>query len=151
MAAIEIRDAVAADLPAVQALLAQDARGPSPPAGADEADALARIAESPDNRLLVAEAADGRIVGTFQITRIPYLSAQGGDRLLVEGVRVAADRRGEGIGETMLRWAVEAAQAQGCRLVQLMAHDSRDGAARFYRRLGFASEHRGFRLYLDRA
>lgn len=151
MAAIEIRDAVAADLAAIRTLLAEDARGPGPSGDADETEALAQIAASPDNRLLVAEDAAGRIVGTLQITRIPYLAAQGGDRLLVEGVRVASDRRGQGIGEAMLRSALEAARAQGCRLVQLLAHDSRDGAARFYRRLGFRADHRGFRLYLDQA
>ncbi|MCP1121780.1 GNAT family N-acetyltransferase, partial [Robbsia andropogonis] len=54
------------------------------------AEALRSIVDDPANALLVAEDADGRLVGTLQLTRIPGMARRGATRLLVEAVRVSS-------------------------------------------------------------
>ena len=98
-----------------------------------------------NNRVVVAER-DGRIVGCFQITFIQGLSRAGARRALVEGVRTAAQARGRGIGEAMMRHAIAVARAEGCVLVQLTSDKSRGRAHEFYKRLGFQQSHEGFKL-----
>lgn len=91
---------------------------------------------------MVAEDA-GKVVGCLQLCILPGLSSQGASRALVEDVRVAADRRSRGIGELLLQWAIDEARGRGCNLVELMTHQSRTDAQRFYERLGFAKSHFG--------
>jgi GNAT superfamily N-acetyltransferase len=64
-------------------------------------------------------------------------------RALVEDVRVASDRRSRGIGERLLQWAIGEARAKRCKLIELLTHESRVDAQRFYERLGFARSHVG--------
>ncbi len=111
------------------------------------ADAFAAIAADPNQLLVVAEA-DGEVVGTLQITFIPGLSYQGAWRGQIEGVRIAAARRGQGLGQRLIRWAVEECRARGCRIVQLSTNMSRTDAQRFYERLGFSRSHYGYKLDL---
>ena len=146
-----IRDARRADIEAVVRLLADDALGASreDPASAESYErAFDAIEASAENRLLVAEHA-GRVVGTFQLTIIPNLTLHGGPRAQIEGVRVDAALRGQGIGDAMMRWAVEQARAEGCVLVQLTSNAARVDARRFYERCGFTASHVGFKLALD--
>ncbi|MDU0956070.1 MAG: GNAT family N-acetyltransferase, partial [Bradyrhizobium sp.] len=58
-------------------------------------------------------------------------------------ISISADRRSRGIGELLLRWAIDEARGRGCNLVELMTHQSRTDAQRFYERLGFAKSHFG--------
>jgi ribosomal protein S18 acetylase RimI-like enzyme len=106
------------------------------------------IERSPLIQLMVAEDGDGEVVGCLQLCILPGLSSQGGSRALIEDVRVASDRRGGGIGQQLLHWAIEQARADGCKLVELLTHHSRVDAQRFYARLGFASSHLGMTLRL---
>jgi ribosomal protein S18 acetylase RimI-like enzyme len=110
-------------------------------------DAFAAIAADPNQLLAVAEE-DGAVVGTLQLTFIPGLSYQGAWRGQIEAVRIAAGRRGQGLGERMIRWAVAECRARGCRMVQLTTSMSRTGAHRFYERLGFRRSHFGYKLDL---
>lgn len=145
-----IRDAEPADLPAVVALLADDVLGAGRealPVDPAYARALAAIRDDARNRLLVMEAG-GEIVGCFQLTFIPGLSHQGRERAQIESVRVAGTRRGQGLGERMMRWAIAEAKARGCGLVQLTTDKRRRDAHRFYERLGFVATHEGMKLPL---
>ena len=45
--------------------------------------------------------------------------------------------RNLGIGEQLMHWAVAEARANGCKLVELLTHNTRVNAQRFYERLGF--------------
>lgn len=140
------------DVPALRALLADDALGRTredlTAAGLQRyLDAYDLIAADPRNLLLVAEEA-GRVVGTCQITFIPYLSRGGSERALIEAVRVAADRRGCGIGRAMMEHALGEARRRGCLIAQLTSDRSRTGAHRFYAGLGFEATHDGFKLAL---
>ena len=96
-------------------------------------------------QLMVAED-NGAVVGCLQLCILPGLSSQGASRGLVEDVRVASHCRSRGIGEMMVRWAIAEARAKGCSLVELLTHNSRRDAQRFYARLGFQPSHVGMTL-----
>lgn len=143
------RAATAADLPAIVALLADDMLGASREAPGDPAyaAAFAAIAADPNQLLAVAEM-DGRVVGCLQLTFMPGLSHRGAWRGQVEGLRVAADRRGSGLGRRFLGWAIAQCRARGCRMVQLTTDRSRIDARRFYESLGFTASHHGMKITL---
>jgi GNAT superfamily N-acetyltransferase len=48
----------------------------------------------------------------------------------------------------MLTWAIAEARRRDCALVQLTSDKRREGAHRFYARLGFTASHEGFKLQL---
>jgi ribosomal protein S18 acetylase RimI-like enzyme len=107
--------------------------------------AFARLDADPNIKLVVAEEA-GAIVGCLQLCILPGLSSQGASRGLIEDVRVDASRRSRGIGEQLVRWAVDEARADGCKLVELLTHHTRVDAQRFYERLGFSRSHVGMTI-----
>ncbi|MFI9642347.1 GNAT family N-acetyltransferase [Micromonospora sp. NPDC051925] len=150
MTDVILREAVRADLPAVLALLADDVLGKARDiAEVDEAyeRAFADITADPRNQQVVAERA-GEVVGCFQLTYLPGLGRHGAERALVEGVRIRSDLRGQGLGRTMMTWAIDQARRRGCALVQLTTDKSRTEAHRFYQRLGFVASHEGMKLTL---
>ena len=53
-----------------------------------------------------------------------------------------------GLGEGLVRWAIEECRARGCAMVQLTSDKKRLQAHRFYERLGFAGSHIGYKLPL---
>nr|WP_298803692.1 GNAT family N-acetyltransferase [uncultured Pseudokineococcus sp.] len=150
---VVLRDAVAGDLPAVVAMLADDPLG----AGRERLDgpedlepyraALARVDADGAQQVVVAERA-GEVVGTLQLGVLPGLSRRGATRAQVEAVRVRGDLRGTGLGTALLRWVVDEARRRGCAVVQLTTDGSRTDAHRFYERLGFVASHRGYKLPL---
>ncbi|WIB42564.1 GNAT family N-acetyltransferase [Curtobacterium sp. MCLR17_058] len=149
---VTLRNATEADLDALMTLLSDDpisaARGDvaAPEDRPQYAEALRSIVDDPANALLVAEDADGRLVGTLQLTRIPGMARRGATRLLVEAVRVSSALRSGGIGSALMRWVTDvAAPALGTPLVQLTSDAARTDAHRFYERLGFTGSHVGFK------
>ncbi|MEU1532255.1 GNAT family N-acetyltransferase [Streptomyces fagopyri] len=150
MGDLEIRPAAADDVPAIVAMLADDALGAqreSPDDLTPYLAALERLSADPNQHLVVAVRA-GQVVGTLQLTIIPGLSRKGSTRALIEGVRVRADERGSGLGSRIIEWAVDESRRQECRLVELTSDASRTDAHRFYERLGFTASHVGFKLAL---
>jgi GNAT superfamily N-acetyltransferase len=153
MTDVTIRRATAADVPAIVALLADDALGrtrESPDDLRPYETAFAAIDGDPRHLLLVADRA-GAVVGTAQLTFLPGLSHKGATRAQIEAVRVSADARGTGLGGTLLTWCVDRAREHGCAMVQLTSDATRPDAHRFYERLGFRPTHLGFTLPLDAA
>lgn len=147
---LEIRAAVADDLPAVVGMLADDPLGAtreSPDDVGPYLTALERIKADPNQHLVVA-VREGRVVGTLQLTIVPGLSRRGSTRSIVEGVRIHADERGTGLGARLIEWAIDTSRREGCRLVQLTSDNTRTDAHRFYERLGFTASHLGFKLPL---
>ncbi len=144
-----IREAHEADLPAIERLLADDVLGAARESPGDPAyaAAFAAMAAQGGNVLLVAEQ-DGRIVACLQLTLIPGLSRRGTLRAQIEGVRVATDARGVGLGDALVQHAITRARAAGAGLVQLTTDRSRTDAQRFYERLGFEASHAGMKLIL---
>ena len=114
---------------------------------ASYAKAFAAIAADPNNELVVA-VRDDAVIGVLQLTFIPYLTYQGGWRALVEGVRIDARHRSEGLGRLFFEWAIARATQRGCHLLQLTTDKARPEAKRFYESLGFQASHEGMKLHL---
>lgn len=144
-----IRDARRADVADIVAMLADDVLGAAREGDLDDAywAAFERVAADPGNRIIVAEV-DGRVAATLQLTLIPGLSRHGMLRAQIEAVRVAASERGHGVGQALIRRAVNEARAAGCGLVQLTSDKRRPDAIRFYESLGFTATHEGLKLSL---
>jgi ribosomal protein S18 acetylase RimI-like enzyme len=148
---IRIRPALSGDVAAIVAMLADDALGrgrervedPLPPSYVQ---AFERVERDPNIQLVVAEGEGGKVVGCLQLCILPGLSSQGASRALIEDVRVAADCRSRGIGEQLVQWAVTEAREKGCKLVELLTHNTRVDAQRFYKRLGFQASHVGMTI-----
>ncbi|MEU9308159.1 GNAT family N-acetyltransferase [Streptomyces sp. NPDC048256] len=150
MGDLEIRAAVAEDIPAIVGMLADDPLGAqreSPDDLSPYLTALERLTADPNQRLVVA-VREGQVVGTLQLTIIPGLSRRGSTRSIIEGVRVHADERGSGLGTRFIEWAIEESRRENCQLVQLTSDSTRNDAHRFYERLGFVASHVGFKLQL---
>lgn len=147
--AVTFRPATRADLPRVVELIADDAVaaartgsfGPAHVAGFEAIEA------SPNDELVVAELG-GEVVGVMQLTFVPGISRHGATRLLVEAVRVDARLRGRGLGRALMDHAHSRGRERGCVLAQLTSDKQRPDAHRFYRSLGYAQSHEGFKLPL---
>jgi ribosomal protein S18 acetylase RimI-like enzyme len=151
ISSITIRRARRDDVGAIVAMLADDPLGsgrerledPLPPSYFR---AFEQVDRDPNIQLVVAEDGDGAVVGCLQLCILPGLSSQGASRGLIEDVRVASRCRSRGIGEQLVRWAVAEVRVRGCKLVELLTHNTRVDAQRFYVRLGFQPSHVGMTL-----
>jgi ribosomal protein S18 acetylase RimI-like enzyme len=151
ISSVTIRRARRDDVSVIVGMLADDPLGgareqieePLPPSYFQ---AFEKLEHDPHIRLVVAEDGKGTVVGCLQLCILPGLSSQGASRGLIEDVRVAMPYRSRGIGEQMVQWAVKEARAKGCKLVELLTHNTRVDAQRFYRRLGFQPTHVGMML-----
>lgn len=148
-----IRRASIDDLPEIVRLMADDELGSrrerfERPLPSSYTQAFAAIEADPNNELVVAAIGD-KIVGTLQLTYIPYLSYQGSRRAMVESVRIDRELRSQGFGNRLMDWAIARARRQGCNMLQLASNKTRRDAHRFYERLGFVASHEGMKLMLS--
>ncbi|RZS60659.1 ribosomal protein S18 acetylase RimI-like enzyme [Xylanimonas ulmi] len=149
---ISFRAATRADLDRAVELIADDSVaatrtgsfGPAHVAGFEA------IQASPNDELVVGEH-EGRIVATMQLTFVPGISRNGATRLLVEAARVDAALRGRGVGRLFMAHAHQRGVERGCALAQLTSDKERPDAHRFYRSLGYAQSHEGFKRPLTTA
>ena len=154
---IAFRRATAADLPAIVALLADDALGasredPGPPLNPAYMAAFEAIEADANQFLAVVERGEqegARVIGCLQLSFIPGLSRLGAWRGQIESVRIASPERGGGLGRQMFEWAIEECRKRGCALVQLTTDKAREDARRFYEGLGFVGSHLGMKLALS--
>lgn len=149
---IHFRKATHEDVSNIVRLLADDPLGSArekyvDPLPSQYYSAFDQINADKNNYLIVAEI-NKRIIGTLQLTIIPYLTYQGRKRALIEGVRTDVSVRGQGVGKEMLKWAVRKAQDEGCHLVQLTTDKNRPEALEFYKKLGFIASHKGMKFHL---
>jgi len=147
---MQIRTAQKKDLPAIVAMLADDPLGSQReryevPLPTDYYQAFASIDNDPNQELMVLEAED-HVIGTFQLTIIPYLTYQGRSRAQIEGVRIHKNHRGEGLGKEIFGWAIQRAKDRGAHLIQLTTDKKRPEALAFYKSLGFEATHEGMKL-----
>ena len=149
---IEFRSARRSDLARLVGMLADDHLGAErerfeDPLPESYLSAFKAIDSDPNNELLVADS-DGVSVGFLQLTILPSLTFQGAWRAQIEGVRVAAESRGSGIGHELIEEAIRRARERGCLLVQLTTNKTRGRAVAFYEALGFEASHEGMKLTL---
>ncbi|MEP7006714.1 MAG: GNAT family N-acetyltransferase [Sphingomonas bacterium] len=153
MSEVVFREATAADLPAIVALLDDDdlSRGredASLPLDARYLAAFEAISADPNQLQIVADLG-GRVVGTMQLSFLAGIAFRGSWRGQIEAVRIARDLRGQGLGQQMIQWAVERCRERGCRMAQLTSKLDRIDAHRFYERMGWKKSHTGFKLQLE--
>lgn len=110
--------------------------------------AFQAIAHDQQQELTVVEQ-QGKLIATFQLSFIQYLTYQGGVRAQIEAVRVKAAYRGQGIGTEILQYAIQRALTRGAHLLQLTTDKQRPEAKRFYESLGFVNSHEGMKLHLQ--
>lgn len=148
MATLSIRKAVATDVPRILQLLRDDDLAKLADVEVTEGHLAGfRAIDGDNNQFLAVGERDGTVVATVQVTIIPGLSRNGMRRALIEAVRVQRSLRGQGLGTTMLHWALDHAEREGCGMVQLLMDKRREGAGTFYEKLGFSRSHDGFRRY----
>lgn len=103
----------------------------NPPPSLDQ---LTALVESGSSILMVARDAHGQIIGalTLAIYHVPT-----GIRSIIEDVIVDKSARGQGIGEALMRKAIEIAHEHGAGNISLTSNPMREAANRLYLRVGF--------------
>lgn len=110
-------------------------------------EAFNEIIDDKNNDVIVA-CFVGKIVGCMQITFIPNLTYCGGRRALIEGVRVAENMRGLGVGSKMISYAKKLSEEKNCVMIQLTTNKERPDALHFYIKNGFENTHEGLKLFI---
>ncbi len=110
---------------------------------------LTRIIEDPATTLLLARAGTGEapaapggpgVSGQGQVVGMLTLAVftlPTGVRAWIEDVVVDDASRGAGVASTLVRAAIDRAEAEGARTVDLTSRPDREAANRLYVRLGF--------------
>ena len=149
-ASVEVRKVKAADIPAVLGLYAQPDLDDGNVLPVDQAVALfERFGRYPDYTLYVAEQ-DHEIVGSFALLVMDNLGHLGSPSGIVEDVVVAPARQGNGIGQAMMRFALERCREKGCYKLMLSSNAKRGRAHAFYESLGYERHGYSFRVDLER-
>jgi GNAT superfamily N-acetyltransferase len=110
-------------------------RGPLTPEHARETwlDTASRL--DPEWRVLLAALEEGVVVGTVQVVRAD--AENGRHRAEIVRLAVRGDRRGGGIGKTLLEAAAERARGMGLRVLWLSTHAG-TASDRFYEAAGWS-------------
>jgi ribosomal protein S18 acetylase RimI-like enzyme len=96
-------------------------------------EALLRIVEAPEATLFVVRD-EGRVVGMLTLITFEIPTAV---RAWIEDVVVDETARGQGAAASLVRAALEHAEARGARTVDLTSRPDREAANRLYLRMGF--------------
>lgn len=151
---VKIRKAELKDLSQIVRILAGDKLGKfreefAEPLPVNYTNAFEKIDANPSQILLVAEDETGQVVGTMQLSFIQYLTYRGGLRAQAEAVFVREDCRGNGIGSSLMKYAIEQSMQRGAHLLQLTTDKQRPEAVKFYEKLGFKATHEGMKLHFN--
>ena len=151
-----VREAREDDLPRILDLLEQLSAGssrgarPKPQLGDGHRATLARLRDNPDYHLLVLEE-DGKVAGTATLYLLPDMDLGGTVWGVVEHVVIDEPLRGRGHGEALMNEAIRLARAAGCYKISLNSGNLRLDTHRFYERIGFRSNSKGFSSTPDRS
>ena len=148
-----MRKATEADLPDIVEMLTDDKLGSKREDYKDPLpkcyyDAFQNILQDKNQELMVLENFNKEIIGTLQLSFIPYLTYRGGLRAQIEAVRIHKKFRGQGFGKKIFKWAIKRSIDKGAHLVQLTTDKKRPEAIDFYKALGFRDSHIGMKLHL---
>ena len=115
---------------AFQRLIPQLTNNNPPPSLND----LADLVRDSSSTLMIARDDHGKIVGALTLTvyRVPT-----GIRSIIEDVIVDNSARGQGIGEALMKYAIDLARKKGAKNISLTSNPIREAANRLYLRVGF--------------
>jgi len=131
MLTIEVCEKVTDDVVEAMARLVPQLSKSAPPMTAE---ILSAVAEHDACYLLLARDEDGSVLGSMTLVVFPIPT---GIRAWIEDVVVDGDARGKGVGEALNLRAIEIAEGQGAKTVDLTSRPSREAANRLYQRIGF--------------
>ncbi|TWD79565.1 ribosomal protein S18 acetylase RimI-like enzyme [Kribbella amoyensis] len=136
---VTIRRAVESDEPALLdiELTAWDASSGFPSMTEGERAGFFSDRSGPDAHLVAV--LDDRVVGYIRL-QDKYRFREGAGVLAVNGLAVAVDARGHGIGSALLTAVTEEAERRGARKITLHVHSSNTVARRLYERHGYQVE-----------
>jgi ribosomal protein S18 acetylase RimI-like enzyme len=139
MAEVTVRRAVEADDSALLAieLTVWDASSGFPSMTPADKDSFFSERSGPEAHL-VAEA-DGEVLGYLRL-QDKYTFPEGDGVLSINGVAVAKEAQGRGIGSILLSAATEEGTRRGARKITLNVHDTNTVARRLYERHGYVVE-----------
>ena len=139
MQPVKFRSATANDVSELSIALAQLSHDIGDPYRArEESLAVALFGPCPSAWAHLAER-DGHLAGVVLFSPV-YSTAQGGPGVFVSDLWVDAGARSLGLGQALLRHAAQrSADLWGAEFMRLVVHNDNDGAAAFYRKLGFAA------------
>ena len=107
-------------------------------------DRVPGIISDPGSGLLVAEVG-GEVAGWVHVSEsVPVQVAPFAE---VSGLVVAEEVRGTGVGAALMQAAIEWARERGLVRMRVRSNAVREGAHRFYERLGFAVEKTSLTFY----
>ncbi|WP_284179021.1 GNAT family N-acetyltransferase [Rhabdaerophilum sp. SD176] len=143
-----VEGALAADLPALVQILAEDEVGGKGDAWTNDLApgyraAFEAILANPDHRVIVARH-EGRVLGFVHLYFLRGLPSHGRLKVVLNSVFVAAAARGMGVGARLVAAAEAIARQGGATEVTLTSGKKRVDAHRFYRNLGYEQRHEGF-------
>ncbi len=103
----------------------------NPPPSLNDLAALVRDSAS---TLIIARSEENKIIGalTLIVYRVPT-----GIRSIIEDVIVDKSARGQGVGEALMKRAIELARKKGAGNISLTSNAMREAANRLYLRMGF--------------
>ena len=127
--AFHVRDETDADVAAREALL-DAAFGPE--RFAKTCERLREDRRPADGLALVAEGADGRLIGTVRLWHVAAGSA--GDALMLGPIAIRSEARSLGLGGALMRVAIDRAHRFGHRAIVLVGDEP------WYRRFGFRAD-----------
>jgi GNAT superfamily N-acetyltransferase len=144
---MRIREARIQDLPEILRLLrVLDAEAEM--SVSEAKDIFERMDAYPHYRCYIAEE-DDKPVGTFCMIICDNLGHAGRKFAVVENVVVDPFCQGQGIGQALMKAAMEEAAEHGCYKLMLSSNEKRTAAHRFYDNLGFARHGVSFRVEVD--
>jgi ribosomal protein S18 acetylase RimI-like enzyme len=106
------------------------------PDAARQERALRLIVEKPETGRIYCARSDNEVIGLVSLL-FSVSTAEGGRAAWLEDMIVTPEWRGQGVGESLLRHALEQAQSLGCSRITLLTDSTNQAAIRLYERNGF--------------
>jgi ribosomal protein S18 acetylase RimI-like enzyme len=107
----------------------------APATGAEIERRLAPLLGRPDHALLVATIDGDRPIGWIHVCVVPLLMSDPFGEIW--GLVVDVEHRGRGVGRRLMDVAEAWARERGLTMMRLSSRHQREGAHRFYERLGY--------------
>jgi GNAT superfamily N-acetyltransferase len=151
MTSYRIETATKEHLPAIVALLADDAIGAflEEPSAMDIYErAFDEMQCNPNAAIYIALDDAGVVVGSVQMSVAQFLVHRGERRVEIAGLRVSQKLRRSGVGGLLLRYVMDEARRRGATVAQFTSNKARQDAHMFYERMGFTASHDGYKISL---